>query len=105
MEFSSRFPIVVFSEKNLINLRRYLREIGYNEIADKLRVCGYSNIRNCGLIVANALCADVAIFIDNDEVIEDSNFLNTACEYLNESDGSMVIHGKGGFYRSREGKM
>lgn len=62
--FSSKFPIVIFTEKNLKNLKKYFEGKGYPETADKLEICGYSNIRNCGLIVSNILGVDVAIFID-----------------------------------------
>lgn len=103
--FSSKIPIVVFTENNMINLKKYFKEKGYSEIADRLSVCGYSNIRNCGLIVSNILNADIVIFIDNDEVIEDKDFLKTACEYLDTDYGGIKVNGKGGFYLSRNGEV
>ena len=57
---------------------------------------GFSKIRNIGLLLAQALAMDVAIFIDNDEVVEDPNYLKIACEYLNERWDGKEVDGKGG---------
>ncbi len=105
MDFLSKFSILVFTEKNMINLKRYLKEKGFLETTDRLGVCGYPNIRNCGLIISNALGADVAIFIDNDEVVEDKDFLRIACEYLDTAYKGIKVHGKSGFYISRKGEI
>lgn len=105
MDFQSKFPIFIFTERNMLNLKKYLREKGYSEMAESLGVCGYSNIRNCGLIISNILDADVAIFIDNDEVIEDKDFLKTACEYLDTDYKGIKVSGKSGFYLSQGGEV
>lgn len=105
MNFPCKFPIFVFTEKNMTKFMSYLRENGYSEIAESLGVCGYSNIRNCGLLISNILGADVAIFIDNDEVLEDKDFLKTACEYLDTDYKGIKVNGKGGFYLSSKGEV
>lgn len=105
MDFSSKFPVIIFTEKSLRNLKEYFREKNYREIADRLSVCGYANIRNSGLIISNAIGTDVAIFIDNDEVIEDKDFLKTACEYLDTDYKGIRVNGKGGFYISLRGEV
>src|SRR4030066_228040 len=45
---------------------------------------GFSKIRNTGLLLAQGLSIDAAIFIDSDEVIENPRYLKIACEHLNE---------------------
>jgi hypothetical protein len=66
---------------------------------------GFSKIRNTGLLLAQTLSIDAAIFIDNDEVVEDANFLRIACEYLNQTWKGKVVHGKGGFYTNSDGTI
>jgi hypothetical protein len=48
---------------------------------------------------------DVAIFIDNDEVVEDPRYLKVACEYLNQEREGKVVLGKGGFYINPDGTI
>ena len=103
--FSLKFPLIIFTEKNLKSLKEYLKGRGYGKMADKLSACGYSNIRNCGLVAANTLGADAVIFIDNDEVIEDKEFLKTAGEYAGADYNGIKVDGKGGFYISEKGEI
>ena len=104
-DFPLKFPLIIFTEKNLKSLKEYLRGKGCGKMADKLSACGYSNIRNCGLVAANTLGADSVIFIDNDEVIEDKEFLKTAGEYAGADYNGIKVDGKGGFYISEEGEI
>lgn len=104
-DFSVNFPVVIFTEKNLKSICEYLVEKGYHNAAGNLRTCGYPNIRNCGLMVANALGAEAIIFMDNDELVDDKYFLKAAGEYLNEEYKGVKVHGKSGFYASEKGEV
>ena len=52
-----------------LNIERLNKEIG---------LAGYGAIRNLGLVIANVLGFDAAVFLDDDEVVDDPQFLQKA---------------------------
>jgi GT2 family glycosyltransferase len=96
---------LVFSSQHLEQLRKYLEQLNFRDFYSLIDLKGFSKIRNTGLLLAQALSMDVVIFIDNDEVIVDPNFLMIACEYLNRSWKGKVVCGKGGFYINPDGTI
>jgi len=96
---------LILSSHHLKNLREYLYQREFREFSLHIDLKGFSRIRNVGLLLAQSLAMDVAIFIDNDEVVEDPNYLKIACEYLGRRwDGKEVL-GKGGFYLNPDGSI
>ena len=96
---------LVFSSQHLEQLRKHLEQINFRDFYSLIDLKGFSKIRNTGLLLAQALSMDVVIFIDNDEVIVDPNFLMIACEYLNRKWKGKVVCGKGGFYINPDGTI
>jgi glycosyltransferase involved in cell wall biosynthesis len=96
---------LIFSTYHLKNLREYLAQRNFRNFCSLIDLKGFSKIRNSGLLLAQALSMDVVIFIDNDEIIEDPNFLMVACEYLNKKWKGKVVCGKGGFYVNPDGTI
>jgi glycosyltransferase involved in cell wall biosynthesis len=96
---------LIFSSRNLEQLRKYLEPRNFRNFYSLIDLKGFSKIRNTGLLLAQALSMDVAIFIDNDEVIEDPSYLVVACEYLNGKWKGKVMCGKGGFYTNPDGTI
>jgi hypothetical protein len=72
------------------------------EIGSIIDGYGYSNIRNLCLIAGHASAADLVILIDDDEVIEDPDFLNKAREFMDGS-GDKAVKGKAGWYMRPDG--
>jgi glycosyltransferase involved in cell wall biosynthesis len=95
----------VFSAHSLRTLRDYLDRFNFKFFSSFIDLKGFSKIRNTGLLLAQGLSIDAAIFIDSDEVIEDPQYLKIACEHLNEEWKGRVVHGKGGFYVNRDGTV
>ena len=95
----------LFSSRNLEGLRAYLDHRNFEALSSLIDLKGFSKIRNTGLLLARALSMEAVLFIDNDEVIEDPDFLNIACEHLHEEWNGKVVSGKGGFYVNRDGKI
>lgn len=93
----------LLSTHHLKILRRYLDQRGFKKISSLIDLKGFANIRNTGLLLAQALSMDVVIFIDNDEVVEDPNYLRVACEHLNQRWNGKLVRGKGGFYINWDG--
>ncbi len=48
---------------------------------------------------------DMVIFIDNDEIVEDPDYLKIASEYLNQRWNGKLVSGKGGFYLNPDGSI
>ena len=99
---SNPFPFrrIVLTSHNLNAVKKYISRNGFSDVAEKLNVCGFPNIRNCGLIISHALGAAVTIFLDNDEIIENPDFLHIALEGVTEPADGVKMDGKGGFYIS-----
>jgi glycosyltransferase involved in cell wall biosynthesis len=96
---------LIFSSQHLEQLRGYFEQRNFRNFYSLIDLKGFSKIRNTGLLLAQALSMDVVIFIDNDEIIEDPNFLMVACEYLNRKWKGKVVSGKGGFYINPDGTI
>lgn len=96
---------LVFSSQHLEKLRKYLEQKNFRTFCPLIDLKGFSKIRNTGLLLAQAISIDVAIFIDYDEVVEDPDYLKIACEYLNPKWKGKRAHGKGGFYLNADGAM
>jgi hypothetical protein len=96
---------LIFSSRHLRYLKDYLFQKNFENFSYLIDLKGFSKIRNVGLLLAQSLAMDAAIFIDNDEVVEDPNYLKIACEYLGRRwDGKEVV-GKGGFYLNPDGSI
>ena len=96
---------LIFSSRHLKYLKDYLVQKNFENFSLLIDLKGFSKIRNVGLLLAQSLAMDAAIFIDNDEVVEDPNYLEIACEYLGRRwDGKEVL-GKGGFYLNPDGSI
>ena len=96
---------LIFSPYHLRYLREYLDQKHFSIFSTLIGLKGFSKIRNTGLLLAQALGTEVVVFVDNDEVVEDPNYLETACEYLNEKWDGKVVSGKGGFYINPDGTI
>ncbi len=96
---------LIFSSVHLKRARKYLAQRNGEDFCSLIDLKGYSKIRNTGLLLAQALSTEVAIFIDNDEVVEDPNYLEIACDYLNQRWNGKVVSGKGGFYVNADGSI
>jgi len=95
----------LFSSHHQKALRKYLDQRGFKKLSPFIDLNGFSKIRNIGLLLAHALSMDVVIFIDNDEVLEDSQYLGIACDYLNQTWNGKLVSGKGGFYINADGEI
>lgn len=78
-----------------LNIERLSKEIGLS---------GYGAIRNLGLLVANVLGFDAVVFLDDDEVVDDPEFLAKAMYGLGKLTRQGVpIVAKTGYYLNDEG--
>lgn len=74
----SRFPslniaIIGADECNLVQQR--MEQLGLGQVSKEIGLVGYGAIRNLGLVLANVMGFDSIVFLDDDEVIDDADFL------------------------------
>jgi len=102
-KYKNCFEVVHVGYKELGKLYEYLHKEGFADFIDYVNLKGYSNFRNLGLIVANILGIDIVIFLDDDEVILDKNFLKLAREYVGKGHNKKRIGGIAGYYVNKNG--
>jgi glycosyltransferase involved in cell wall biosynthesis len=96
---------LIFTSQQLQQLRQYVVKRNLKNFYSLIDLKGFSKIRNTGLLLAQAISSDVAIFIDNDEVVEDPDYIKIACEYINQRWRGKIVCGKGGFYVNADGNI
>jgi hypothetical protein len=96
---------LILSSAHLTLLRNHFPEEIWWDFADHIDLKGFSKIRNTGLLLAQMIGAEVALFLDSDEIVEDPDFLEKACEHLNERWRGKTVLGKGGFYVNPDGTI
>ena len=96
------FPMLdamVFGPAALGSLHRRLEQLEFSDMVSRVSLTGYGAVRNTGLIVSATLGADVCVFIDDDEVITDPDFLHTGVEGLGmKTPEGKVLFAKTGYY-------
>lgn len=104
----NRYPdlnILVVSESENQLIHQRLEQLGAGHLEKEIGLVGYAAIRNLGLVVANVLGFDSIIFLDDDEIVDDPEFMHKAVYGLGKLTKSGVpILAKTGFYYNRKGK-
>ncbi|GAB4278594.1 MAG: hypothetical protein Kow0056_11050 [Coriobacteriia bacterium] len=95
---------LVFGPAELGSLHRRLEQVGFEDMVAGATLVGYGAVRNAGLIVAATLEADTVLFIDDDQIVTDEDFLEKALYGLGKrtQKGTPVL-AKTGYYVDREG--
>jgi glycosyltransferase involved in cell wall biosynthesis len=90
---------MVFGPAELGSLHRRLEQLEFSDMVSGVSLTGYGAVRNTGLIVAATLGAENCVFIDDDEVITDPDFLRIGIEGLGmKTPDGKVLFAKTGFY-------
>ena len=102
-EFPS-LDVLVVGEPEAQLVRQRLSQLGASGLEAKVGLVGYSAMRNLGLVVANVLRYDAAIFLEDDEVVRDRDFIARAVYGLGKlTRRGIPILAKTGFYYNSEG--
>ena len=81
-----------------------LEQLGVGDLSSEIGLSGYSAVRNLGIVVAHSLGFDAVVFIDDDEVVEDAEFLSKAMYGLGKlTKKGIPILAKSGYYINSEG--
>lgn len=105
-KIAALFPdldITVISEAESAALKRRIGGLGFT-VKDEIGFTGYGSVRNLCLVVALLMGADSLIFMDDDEIVDDSDFLAKALYGLGKQTrkGAPII-AKTGFCRNVQG--
>ena len=95
---------LVIGDAELAIVRERMEQLNIGEMADEVGFVSYGAVRNLGLVVANALGFDAAVFVDDDEVIDDPDFLKRAMYGLGKlTRKGIPILAKTGYYLNDQG--
>lgn len=96
--------ILVVGEAEAQLVRQRLAQLGASDMQDKVGLVGYAPMRNLGLVVANVLRHDSVVFLEDDEVVRDADFMARAMYGLGKlTRRGVPILAKTGFYYNSEG--
>lgn len=96
--------ITVVGAPQLVVVRERLAQLNVGTLEREIGLTGYAPIRNLGLVLANALGFDSCIFLDDDEVIDDPEFIQKAVYGLGKlTRNGIPILVKTGYYLNSEG--
>jgi hypothetical protein len=95
---------VVFGQAELGSLHRRMDQLGFGDLVSGVSLKGYGAVRNLGLIWAQVLGHEWCVFVDDDQVVIDDDFLQCAADGLGAElpDGSRLL-AKSGYYVDRGG--
>ena len=77
--------INVIGEPEMRIIHRRFEQMGMGEYKEAVCLTGYGAIRNMGLLVASIFGHDTVVFIDDDEVIVNPDFLERCLWHCNEN--------------------
>lgn len=104
-EYFSDLSITVVGAPELALIRQRMEQLGV-PVRNEIGLSGYGAVRNLGLLVANMLDFDAAVFLDDDSVVEDETFLEKAMYGLGKlTRRGVPILAKTGYYLNEEGSF
>lgn len=104
-EYFSDLSITVVGAPELALIRQRMEQLGV-PVRNEIGLSGYGAVRNLGLLVANMLGFDAAVFLDDDSVVEDEAFLEKAMYGLGKlTRRGVPILAKTGYCLNEEGSF
>jgi glycosyltransferase involved in cell wall biosynthesis len=94
---------LLFGSFHLKQIHELLIDEGKKEYNDLLQLRGYSSIRNLCMFIPHILDSEVAVFIDDDEVFEDPEFVSKAKEFIGKDIGGRIVNAVAGYYIQPDG--
>lgn len=101
-EMEVHFPLYLFTHSHLKNVMSKCSDGLPFQCDEYIKLQGYSGIRNTCLMVAAIRDADVVIFVDDDEYIDDPDFLKKATEYIGREYRGKFVYGVSGYYKYKD---
>ncbi len=94
----------VFGPAELGSLHRRMEQLEFADMISGVSLVGYGSARNVGLIAAAVLGCETALFIDDDQIIDDPAFISKALYGIGErAENGRPILAKTGYYTDEQG--
>lgn len=94
----------LFTRETLKKIKRFGRNSELKEnVLSLLSLQGYANVRNMCIFSSHILNADVTVLIDDDEVIENPDFMDIAREFIGKRVYGETVYGVAGYYLNKYG--
>ncbi len=91
--------ITVIGADEMLLVQQRMVQLGVGKLSREISLEGYAPMRNLGLVLACALGFDSCVFVDDDEVIDDPDFMSKAVYGLGKlTRNGVPILAKTGFY-------
>lgn len=102
--FANDLQIQVIDTQMVNALHRQMQRLGFGDMTESVCLRGYGAIRNVGLLAAAVRGFTEVIFIEDDEIVTDPNFVANALHGLGRlSPKGVPILVKSGFYIDEKG--
>lgn len=98
-------PVRILGPRASRALRDFLEEKEASQFLPFTIFHGYSNIRNTGLWGAFLAGGDVVLFVDDDEVFLDEDWVERATSMIGKPLGGRMVYGVAGYYVNTEGEF
>ncbi len=99
----SEYPVKVISHSFESKARARIAAEAGDDVAELISLTGYSNIRNMCLVAAELARSEVAVLFDDDEVYEDSKYLDKVFETIDSEYGGKPVRVVAGYYQQHDG--
>lgn len=97
--------ILVIGAAQIAAIHERVEEMGLGEFKDAILLSGYGSVRNVGLLVAAILGHTEVIFVDDDEIIDDEEFIEKGLYGLGKlTKRGIPVLAKTGFFYDRRGR-
>ena len=106
---ASKYPgiqslVIGAPEQALVHQR--IEQLGLQDYTNGVGLVGYSAIRNLGLVIATVFGFDAAVFVDDDEIVEDPEFMKKAVYGLGKlTKKGIPIIAKTGYFLDKKGSF
>ncbi len=107
-EIVDEFPDIdafVFGPAEMGSLHRRLEQLEFSDMIEGVTLLGYGAVRNVGLMAAGVMGHDSVIFLDDDEIVLDEDFMERALYGVGQTlqDGTPLL-AKSGYYVDEQGR-
>jgi hypothetical protein len=97
---------IYFGHKAFMDLRKRLSKEIQKNLINLVSNQGYGNVRNLCIFLPYLLNFEVAILIDDDEIIPNKKFMDNATEFIGKvTENDKVLGLVLGFYRNKDGSV
>ena len=94
----------LFTQDTLNKIKQFCKNSKLKEdILSLLSLQGYSNVRNMCIFSSQILNSEITVLIDDDEVIENPDFMDIAREFIGKRIYGETVYGVAGYYLNKYG--